>query len=249
MSLTPSARSVARSRRRAKDAPAVFQTPSLLAAMTAKHRADHGSQVVRLNPFNAFDLGSDGFNPVASLDTASDDFADDAMGLAEAMIRVEGREPHWSQSAQDLVCALIMYVRLVLPNPSLADVRTLLGQGSDDFRRTVLAREIEYAGRTIPGMIATAIIRDCPELETKASRFGDITPDNRELTSIMSAALTQTRWLDSRPVKADLAKGAFVLADNANDSAPLDNYGLLSFNFAPKPAWSAATMVTGAVWW
>ena len=106
-----------------------------LACMTAKHREASGSQIVRLNPFDVHGLGSDGFNPVAALDPQSDDFPDDAMGLAEAMIRVEGKDPHWSNSAQELICALIMYVRLVLPNPSLADVRALLGQGSKETSR------------------------------------------------------------------------------------------------------------------
>ena len=33
--------------------------------------------------------------------------------------------------------------------------------------------------------------------------------ESRELNSILSTAQTQTRWLDSRPIKADLGKGAF----------------------------------------
>src|SRR5665213_3777776 len=33
-----------------------------LAAMTAKHREDHKSKIVRLNPFDVLKLGSDGFN-------------------------------------------------------------------------------------------------------------------------------------------------------------------------------------------
>ena len=180
-----------------------------LAMMTARHRAAHGNTVVLLNPFNAFGLGSQGFNPVAALDPRSDDFPDDAMGLAEALIRVEGKEPHFSQSAQDLVCALIMYVRLILPNPSLVDVRALLGQESEALRKTVLARYTDYQGKTVPGMIAASILFDCPELEFKASRFGDLTAENRELQSVVSTALTQTRWLDSRPIKADLSKGSF----------------------------------------
>ena len=39
----------------------------------------------------------------------------------------------------------------------------------------------------------------------KAARFGDMTAENRELHSIISTALTQTRWLDSRAIKADLS--------------------------------------------
>lgn len=180
-----------------------------LAAMTHKHRAANGSRVVFLNPFDVQGLGSIGFNPIAALDPESDEFPDDAMGLAEAIIRVEGKDPHFGQSAQDLICALIMYVRLALPNATLADVRTLLGQGNKDLRETILAETFEYGGKTINGMIATAIIKNCPELEAKASRFGDAGPDNREISSVISVALTQTRWLDSRPVKADLAKDDF----------------------------------------
>lgn len=178
-----------------------------LAIMTGRHRAASGNRVFLLNPFNALNLGSHGFNPIAALDPSHEDFPDDAMGLAEALIRIEGREPHWGHSAQDLICALIMYVRIVLPDPSLADVRALLGQDSAALRDTVLGRTITYRDVTVPGMVAAGILYDCPELEVKASRFGDIGPDNRELSSVISTALTQTRWLDSRPVKADLAKG------------------------------------------
>jgi type IV secretion system protein VirD4 len=188
-----------------------------LAYMTGAHRAARGNKIIRLNPFDALKLGSDGFNPIAALDTKSDDFPDDAMGLAEALIRVEGKEPHWSQSAQDLICALIMYVRLVLPDATLGDVRYLLGQNAKDFRKTVLGQDIEIRGKVVPGMVAAGIIHDCEELEAKASRFGDIAPDNRELTSIMSVALTQTRWLDSRPVKKDLAKQTFDFSQMKNE--------------------------------
>lgn len=180
-----------------------------LAVMTRKYREDHGSQIVVLNPFDAYGIPSDGFNPVAALDPKSDDFSDDAMGLAEALIRVEGKEPHFSQSAQDLVCALIMYVRIVLPNPSLADVRALLGQSSATFRETVMSRHVDYQGLTVPGMVAAGIVYDCPELEHKAARFEDVGPENRELLSVISTALTQTRWLDSKPIKKDLSRGGF----------------------------------------
>jgi len=195
-----------------------------LAHWTKDHRERSGSRIIRLNPFDVLGLGSDGFNPVAALDPKNEEFADDAMGLAEAIIRVEGHEPHWSQSAQELICALIMYVRLVLDNPSLADVRALLGQDSTSMRELVLSRSFEYTRMTpsgdaaerykyekltVPGMIAAAIIFKHPELEAKASRFGDIGPENRELSSVLSVALTQTRWLDSFPVAKDLHSGDF----------------------------------------
>jgi len=179
-----------------------------LARMTAAYRREQGSRVIILDPFNASGLESDGYNPVAALDPSDDDFPDDAMGQAEAIIRVEGKEPHFGQSAQDLVCAIIMYVRLVLPDPSLVDVRYFLGLSSDELRHTAMALEVKYKGLTIPGMVAAATIYDCPELETKALRLNDASHENRELLSVVSTALAQTRWLDSRPIKRDLARAA-----------------------------------------
>ncbi len=169
-----------------------------LATMTASYRANRGNKIVMLNPFDVLGLGSLGFNPVAALDPKSDDFPDDALGLAEALVRVQGQEPHWSESAQDLLAALIMYSRLTeAGGGSLGHVRAQLGKPASEFR--------ELVGEM---MIAGARHR-CEELTVKAGRFSEINSENKELNSVISTALTQTRWLDSRPIKADLASGAY----------------------------------------
>ena len=169
-----------------------------LATMTASYRANRGSKIVMLNPFDALRLGSNGFNPVAALDPKSDDFPDDALGLAEALVRVQGQEPHWSESAQDLIAALIMYSRLTQPGGgSLGHVRAQLGKPASEFRQ--LVSEMMVAG----------VNQDCEELVVKSGRFRELNSENKELNSVISTALTQTRWLDSRPVKADLARGAY----------------------------------------
>lgn len=72
-----------------------------LCAMTAPHRRAAGSEIMILNPFNVLGLGSTGFNPIAALDL-TDEFPDDALELAEVVIRIEGKEPHWSQAAQEI---------------------------------------------------------------------------------------------------------------------------------------------------
>ena len=65
--------------------------------------------LVKRYPF----LKSAGFNPVAALDPGSDDFPDDAKGLAEAIIRVDDKDhPHWERSAQDLISGLMMCDRI-----------------------------------------------------------------------------------------------------------------------------------------
>ena len=81
-----------------------------LCAVTADYRRTVGDVVI-LNPFDVLGLGSDGFNPLAALDPDSPNFYDDAAGLGEALIQVEGSEPHWSQSAQGLLVALLMWER------------------------------------------------------------------------------------------------------------------------------------------
>jgi type IV secretion system protein VirD4 len=169
-----------------------------LCQMTRAYREHHGAKSVILNPFNVLDLASDGFNPVAALDKDSDDFPDDAFGLAESMIRVEGSEPHWAASAQDLVAGLIMAVRLSMPEQGgLAEVREALGYNYERFAEHVQA------------MIGISKNHNCPELAAKVARYETISAETRELNSILSTAQTQTRWLDSRPIKADLGKGAY----------------------------------------
>jgi type IV secretion system protein VirD4 len=182
-----------------------------LAALTAAYRArqpDHN--LVVIDPFGVLPknyprlfekhpfLASSGFNPLSLLDWKSDDFPDEAMALAEAIITVEGDEPYWAQSAQDLVAALIMYVRIAEPETgSLRDVRKLLGRSANVFRETIpLMQEIADAAK-------------CPELRLKLERFSLLTADNKELNGIISTALTQTRWIDSRPISDDLEKGKF----------------------------------------
>lgn len=50
-------------------------------------------------------------------------------------------------------------------------------------------------------------------MRIKAGHFADIDPQNRELMSIVSTALTQSRWLDSRAIKKDLGEGAFDFSE------------------------------------
>jgi type IV secretory pathway TraG/TraD family ATPase VirD4 len=101
--------------------------------LTHDYRKKARSQILVLNPFGK---QSHGFNPIASL-PVNDELPDDALELAEAVVRVEGREPHWAQAAQEVVSALIMYVLLTIPNGSFKDVRELLSKDDAGWRRLV----------------------------------------------------------------------------------------------------------------
>jgi type IV secretion system protein VirD4 len=162
------------------------------------------------------DLKSVGFNPLLSLDPASPTFFDDAAGIADALIRIEGKDPHWSESAQGLLVALIMWEVIVSRrehrSPSLEQVRFLLTQpdkhgiGNDGKKHLV------------DGLRVTAIKMCSSGNSVIASLTGRFLRENDEMSSIQSTADTQTRWLLSEPMRADLKKngiGFRTLKDEA----------------------------------
>lgn len=162
-----------------------------LARDTHARRREMGSEIIVLDPFGASGLPSDRFNPIAALDSGRDSFPDDAMFLAEAMIKPAGRDPHWGASAQDLVAALLMAERLA---------------GGCDFGhlRAMLGLDIGRLSRKMQEIVEFGEKLNRPELGIKVGRYTSISDESREILSILSTALTQTRWLDSPPMRREL---------------------------------------------
>lgn len=182
-----------------------------LTAITADYRRTLGDVVI-LNPFGVLGIESAGFNPLASLDPKASTFVDDAMGLGEALIKIEDHDPHWSESAKSLLVALIMWEVIEAKRenrvPTMAEVRRLLTEPS----------EYEYnekgeRGRAIAGLTATAA-RICAyggyELESLAGRF---LRETREIFSIQSAADRQTSWMLSPLMRASMERNDIDFAD------------------------------------
>lgn len=182
-----------------------------LAAVTARKRKDFG-RVVILNPFGVHAdrlPPSVGFNPLALLDPAADDFPDRAKGLSEAIIKVEGNDPHWSTSAQQLVAALIMFVRLRYGAAgSLVDVRRLLCEPSAFDKNDVPTSGLALTALTMIGL-------NYPPLTAKAGRFAR---DSKEIDSVVSTASTQTEFIDSLKISASLKGGGFDFAALKNET-------------------------------
>lgn len=176
-----------------------------LAAVTADYRRTV-SDVVMLNPFNVLGLGSAGFNPLAALDPDSPYFYDDAAALGEALIRLESKDPHWSESAQGLIVAFLMWEKLQRGDAAnLENVREALTE--PDRWETYVGDDGKPHDRLVGGLRHTAyqMISDGGyELESLASRFAG--RDTNELASIRSTADTQTRWLLSKPMRDDIKK-------------------------------------------
>lgn len=186
-----------------------------LAVWTAKHRKDAGSEIVTFDPFGVIEHNYPGLvkelpylkslwlNPIAMLDPGSDDFADDAKLIGEALIKVDRQDSHWGESARALVTGLVMALRMTTKNDgspnSFAELRHVLGM----------------APESLSGYIES-LIRDTesePAIAAKLNRFTEINPESRELLSVLSTAVTQTGWLDSKPVRHQLCGGAFDFAE------------------------------------
>jgi type IV secretion system protein VirD4 len=139
------------------------------------------------------------FNPLSLLDPESDEYVDDLAYLADAIIISQSsRDPHWDDSARELVAGLIAFV---VESPhyradaSLALVRGLLSLPGPELR--VVIKDAQALG---PRSIA----------KTKLSRFDGDTP---EINSVMSTARTQTAFLDSDVLARNMEASDFSFED------------------------------------
>lgn len=183
-----------------------------LAAVTAKFRRKV-SRVVVINPFNTIrgefggydDLASCGFNPLAALDPASPSFNTHASLLAEALVTIEGKDPHWSESARALIAALLMYTVIEAREcgqvPKMSRFRELLCEMSDGPHAGN-----DFKGAGLPKRAAEMMESGFAGLRNKASQFTDW---NREIQSIVSTARIQTEPFDDVEIAADLDKDGF----------------------------------------
>jgi type IV secretion system protein VirD4 len=182
-----------------------------LFAHTAMERSKTpGHKVVLIDPFGVvkstyphlakrFPCESHGFNPVSALDPVSPDFIDDAKALAEALIRVDDKsDKYWAQSAQALIKGLLLVIRLneTGGDVSLGKLRKLLGLDPQDLAAVLKVLIPLYEGQ-------------CPAVAASLNRFTKFTPENKELFGIISTAVTQTDWLDSPAISADLTRGSY----------------------------------------
>lgn len=146
------------------------------------------------------------FNPLSILDPASEHYADDVGYLADALIINQSKEPHWDDSARELVGGLIAFV---VENPDLRSiatlglVRKLLAQSPDVLRKT--AEEAQALGAE----------------SVAARKLGRFVVQNDEINSIVSNALTQTAFLDGNALNANMSAADFSFEDLVNRKATI----------------------------
>lgn len=175
-----------------------------LAAVTSDYRRTVGDVAI-LNPFGLLGLPSSAFNPLAYLNPQAPTFYDDAAALGDALIKIEGNDPHWPTSARALLVALLMWEQKFGVSKGgvgfLPRVRQLLTEGET----------LGQDGKLLSGLRRTAEMmvawgREHPEEGgwQMASLAGRFMQDNREIQSIRSTADSQTEWLLSELVSLDL---------------------------------------------
>jgi type IV secretion system protein VirD4 len=184
----------------------VFDIKGELAYQTAAERRRF-STVKIINPFGILGMPSDGYNPLSALHPQSPLFYDAAAAIGDALIEIEsGSGQYWSESAQGLLVALIMFEVILARRenrpPSLLNVRTMLTE-ADEYSPADLARR-----RPVKGLSVTAARMIACGNKAIASLAGRFVREHgqNELASIQSTASTQTEWMLSEPMQQDLVK-------------------------------------------
>lgn len=199
-----------------------------LAAETAEFRRKVlGQDVYVLDPFGCSGVKSASFNALAELDPASPHLIDDVDKITQALILRDGRDAeadHWIGSAQFLLRGDVLYtLRLPAQERHLGTVRDLLTlsypplqQAAEQAAKATQhgsngVSEAEIAQRILFKSMAGSGSQFFGALTAAGQSF--LRKNERERSSIVSTAETQTRFLDS-PLLREVSKtSSFRLAD------------------------------------
>jgi type IV secretion system protein VirD4 len=190
------------------------------ARITAGRRGNGlGQDVHVLDPFGVSGRRTARFNPLAELNPRSENLVEDAALFADALItHPEKGERHWTESAQALLRALIL-VAITDPRPThrnLVTVRNLLTLTDKRIRDV----QFEAAQEGMKISAQEALVQILRNQGTRrngdicvgiAEQLEDMGPNERG--SVLSAARTQTQWLDDQRIKSVLCGSDFCMAD------------------------------------
>ncbi|TAL03110.1 MAG: type IV secretory system conjugative DNA transfer family protein [Rhodospirillaceae bacterium] len=155
-----------------------------------------------LDPFGVTGVPFAAYNPVALLDPAGLDVAEDAATLADALVYDapgEAGEAHWNDEAKALIAGILLYI-VAEESPerrTLATLREYLTLAPDAFFAFL---EKMQASRAAGGLAARAANRHLGK-------------SDREATGVVSAAQRHTHFLDSPRMTAVMARSDFAFAD------------------------------------
>jgi type IV secretion system protein VirD4 len=155
-----------------------------------------------LDPFGVTGMRSAAFNPLASLDPASLDVAEDATSLADALVFDEpgmADEAHWNEEAKALISGMLLKI-VASEEPDrrhLGTLREYLTVAPETF--AILLKRMQDMD-DINGLVARAANRHLGK-------------SDREAAGVLSAAQRHTHFLDSPRMTAVLGRPDFRFAD------------------------------------
>ena len=173
------------------------------------------------------DLESDGLNVLRGLDATSPMLFDDAASFAEAWIRLESKDPHWSVRARGLITGLTMAevidAAVTGRVPTFANIRAVLTEADEVDGKTRMP---------LKGLVATAqrlVRQGHPQI---ASLLGGFTVDNEETRGVRATADGQTQAMLSQPMREDELKGGLALDELGN--RPVTVFAIMPHEFVKE---------------
>lgn len=171
------------------------------AAVTAARRGQGGGRVTAflgqdvyvVDPFRIVPgVTPSSFNPLAAIDVASSEFAEEIALLADALVvqEADGDSSHWDESARILLSGLLTYLVKSKPGSTLIDLRRALN-AQEEEREALFAEMFELGGAA----------------RTAANLILNAGPNERG--SFFTTALRNTQWLESEAMQRVLAHSDF----------------------------------------
>jgi len=175
-----------------------------LASVTKSQRERLGQRVLIVDPFEVLpeNLGRVAkFNPLAHLDPEASSFQADCDSLAQGLIVNDGdRDEYWSDAARQLLSGIIMHVVVT---------------GGEEEKTLNAVRKLVCAP---PGELRT-VVRSALKsdrsgyVSSRLRQFATVDGDNRVLAGIVATAITQTNFLESKPIAESMSCSDFSFRD------------------------------------
>ena len=171
------------------------------ARVTARGRASKGA-VWCLDPFGVSGRPAARYNPLAQLDPASPDLAEDAQTIADALVHDapgQSGEAHWNEEAKALIAGVILHTVVHEPpaRATLATVRDKLTRDPAGFAALLADMQASSGAH---GLIARAANRHLGK-------------SDREAAGVLSSAQRHTHFLDSPRLVESTSASDFRFAD------------------------------------